>query len=94
MYLDNDTAMGIRRASRCKIALNGEGGFFSLDAPNSHMDLEFMPIYRYNDNLTHVDGNEALDIVAVWPINTRPRLLAHKVLEQLVEGNMPIKINQ
>ena len=94
MYFDYGTAMGIQRTAECKNVLRGEGGFFVLDAPGSHMTLDWMPINRYKDDLTHVDGDNRLDIIAVWPINTQPRLLNHKTLEQLVKGKTPIKINQ
>lgn len=94
MYFDYDTAMRIQRTAGLANILKGEGGFFTLDAPNTHMDLDWMPINRYKDNLTHVDGDKNLDIIAVWYIDTHPQLLIHETLERLVKGKAPIKINQ
>jgi len=90
MYLDYEDAVRISRTRSLGPRMNGEGGFFSM----KHVDLSWMPVGAYNDDLKHTRGNKNLDIITVWPVKTQPQLLDQEYLKHLTKGVAPIKINQ
>ena len=95
MYFEYEDAVRITRTRSCGPRMNGEGGFFS----RSLDELIWMPVCRYNVNLTHTGSThtgiiKGLNIVTVWPVKTYPQLLDQASLEHLTKGVAPIKINQ
>jgi len=97
MYIDYDDARRISRLRSVISQLKGEGGFFAFATING-IDLEWMPVNRYKENLTHKDSplSKDLDIIEVWPMGAgaKPQILYYDDLEHLIKGKISIKINQ
>lgn len=91
MYFRYEDAVRISRTRSCGARMNGEGGFFSIEAP---IGLSWMPLCDYNDNLTHAKGDKTYRIITVWPVKTQPLLLDQESLKHLTKGIAPIKINR
>lgn len=91
MYFDYQDIKKISSVKEILPLLYSQGCFLGLDWKHG---LEYVPIFKYKDNLIMINGNIDDDIITVWRVNMQPHILDQKSLLHFIKGVEPIKINQ
>ena len=91
MYFDYKDIKKINEFKKIYPLLFGRGCFL---AKNWKLNIEYVPIFKYEDNLIMSNGDSDSDIIAVWRVNMQPQILDQESLEHFIKGVEPIKINQ